>query len=108
MTRFLNPHEGKGTLFDNTLNLYLPENGEKHHSIGTEVPFLVLAGQNVKLNMARRRYIRLPNYDEPGHKTLGNRYTTILNAYGNPIPHYGDLDVSLKIDQKGAIPQFLG
>ena len=99
--------ENKGSMFDNTLILYLPENGEKHHSIGTEVPFLVLAGQNVKLNMARRRYIRLPNYDEPGHKTLGNWYTTILNAYGNPIPHYGDLDVSLKIDQKGAIPQFL-
>lgn len=100
--------EGNGSMFDNTLILYLPENGEKHHSIGTEVPFLVLAGQNVKLNMARRRYIRLPNYDEPGHKTLGNWYTTILNAYGNPIPHYGDLDVGLKIKQTGAIEQFLG
>ena len=92
---------------DNTLVLYLPENGEKHHSIGTEAPFLVLAGENVKLSMARRRYIRLPNYDEEGHKTLGNWYTTILNAYGNPIEHYGDLDVSLKIDQEGAIQHFL-
>ena len=100
--------EGNGSMFDNTLILYLPENGEKHHSIGTEVPFLILAGQNVKLNMARRRYIRLPNYDEPGHKTLGNWYTTILNAYGNPIPHYGDLDVGLRIHQTGAIKQFLG
>ena len=50
---------------------------------------------------------RLPNYDEPGHKTLGNWYTTILNAYGNPIKHYGDFDVSLKVDQEGAISQFL-
>ena len=39
-----------------------------------------------------------------GHKTLGNCYTTILNAYGNPIKNYGDFDVSLKIDQEGAIP----
>jgi hypothetical protein len=100
--------EGNGRMFDNTLILYLPENSEKHHSIGTEVPFLILAGHNVKLNMARRRYIRLPNYDEPGHKTLGNWYTTILNAYGNPIPHYGDLDVGLRINQTGAIKQFLG
>ena len=99
--------EGGGSMFDNTLILYLPENGEKHHSIGTEVPFLVLAGENVKLSMARRRYIRLPDYDEQGHQTLGNWYTTILNAYGNPIEHYGDLDVSLKVDQEGAIRHFL-
>lgn len=100
--------EGKGTMFDNTMILYLPENGEKHHSIGSEVPFIILAGDRVKLNMARRRYIRLPNYNEEGHKTLGNWYTTILNAYGNPIKHYGDFDVSLKVNQEGAIKQFLG
>ncbi|MFK7851881.1 MAG: DUF1552 domain-containing protein [Akkermansiaceae bacterium] len=100
--------EGNGSMFDNTMIMYLPENGEKHHSHGTEVPFLILAGDNVKLNMARRRYIRLPNYNDEGHKTLGNWYTTILNAYGNPIKHYGDFDVSLKVNQEGAIRQFLG
>lgn len=99
--------EGNGSMFDNTLILYLPENGEKHHSVGTEVPFLILAGSNVKLSMARRRYIRLPNYNDEGHKTLGNWYTTILNAYGNDIKHYGDFDVSLKINQEGAISHFL-
>lgn len=99
--------EGEGTMFDNTLIMYLPENGEKHHSTGSEVPFLILAGDRVKLNMARRRYIRLPDYDVKGHKTLGNWYTTILNAYGNDIKHYGDFDVSLKVDQEGAIQQFL-
>lgn len=99
--------EGSGTMFDNTMILYLPENGETHHSTGIEVPFLILAGDKVKLSMARRRYIRLPSYNEPGHKTLGNWYTTILNAYGNPIKHYGDFDVALKVDQEGAIKQFL-
>mgnify|MGYP005992355435 FL=1 len=100
--------EGNGNMFDNTVIFYLPENGEAHHSHGTEVPFIILAGDKVKLNMARRRYIRLPNYNEEGHKTLGNWYTTILNAYGNPIKHYGDFDVSLKVDQEGPIAQFLG
>ena len=100
--------EGDGTMFDNTMIMYLPENGETHHSHGTEVPFVILAGDNVKLSMARRRYIRLPNYNDEGHKTLGNWYTTILNAYGNPIKHYGDFDVSLKVDQEGAIKHFLG
>lgn len=94
--------EGAGTLFDHTVILYLPENGETHHSIGTEVPFVILAGDRVKLNLGHR-YIRLPAYDEPGHRTLGNWYTTILNAYGNPIKHYGDLDVALKVEQTGPI-----
>jgi hypothetical protein len=98
--------EGKGNMFDNTLIMYLPENGETHHSQGTEVPFVILAGKNVKLNLARR-YIRLPNYNQPGHKTLGNWYTTILNAYGNNIKHYGDKDVGLTIPQEGPIPQLM-
>jgi len=94
--------EGKGTMFDNTIILYFPENGETHHSHGTEVPFLIVAGDNAKLNFLGR-YVRLPNYSEPGHKTLGNFYTTLLNGYGNPIKHYGDFDVGLKIDQAGPI-----
>ena len=32
----------------------------------------------------------------------------ILNAYGTPTKHYGGFDVSLKIDQEGAIGEFLG
>ena len=42
---------------------------------------------------------------------LGNWYTSIRNAYGNPIPHYGALDPGLakyKLDQSGPIKQFLG
>lgn len=101
--------EGDGTMFDNTTILYFPDNGEAHHSNGSEWPFLVFAGRNSKLNIAGK-YIRLPGYGKEGHKTLGNWYTTILNAYGNPIPHYGDPDLALerlKINQKGPIPQFL-
>ncbi len=102
--------EGDGTVFDNTTICYFPDNGETHHSQGTEFPFVVLSGKNAKLDI-RGRYIRLPNYGEPGHKTLGNWYTTLLNAHGNPVKHYGDPDPGLArfgIDQAGAIKQFLG
>ncbi len=101
--------EGGGTMFDNTTLLYFPDNGETHHSNGVEWPFIVLAGKNNKLNTAGK-YIRLPGYGKEGHKTLGNWYTSILNAYGNPIPHYGDLDLALAADginQSGSIKQFL-
>lgn len=101
--------DGKGTMFDNTMVFYFPDNGETHHSQGSEWPFIVMAGSNTPLNLGRR-YVRLPKYGQEGHKTLGNWWTTILNAYGNPVEHYGALDVGLDkfgIDQKGAIAGFL-
>ena len=102
--------EGTGSLFDNTVVMYFPENGEGHHSHGTEVPFLVLAGDKVSLDM-NGRYIRLPYHGTEGHKTIGNWYTTLLNAHGNPIEHYGDLDLEMsrkKLDQSGSIKQLMG
>lgn len=109
VTRLKSVREGNGTMFDNTMLLYFPDSGETHHSLGLEFPFVVVSGRNCPLNIARR-YIRLPGYGQPGHKTLGNWYTSILNAYGNPIAHYGDLDAGLAkfhIDQKGPIPQLM-
>lgn len=44
------------------------------------------------------------------YTTLGNWYTTLLNAHGNPIEHYGDLDVEMstkKLDQTGPIKQLM-
>lgn len=109
VTRLKSVREGDGTMFDNTMLFYFPDSGETHHSLGLEFPFVVLSGQNCPLNIARR-YVRLPNYGQPGHKTLGNWYTTLLNAFGNPIAHYGDLDTGLakfNLNQKGPIAQFL-
>ncbi len=107
ITRLKSVPEGDGTMFDNTMLFYFPDGGETHHSHGYEYPFVILAGDNAKLNLGRR-YIRLPNYGDEGHKTLGNFYTTLLNAYGNPIDHYGALDVGLNafgINQTGSIRQ---
>jgi hypothetical protein len=101
--------EGKGTMFDNTMIMYFPEGGETHHGWGFEAPFVILAGDNCKLNMTGR-YIRLPYHGSEGHKSIGNWYTTLLNAHGNPIKHYGDLDLEMsrkKLDQSGPIRQFL-
>jgi hypothetical protein len=101
--------EGRGTMFDTTMIMYFPENGEGHHSHGTEAPFIVVAGDQCRLDMLGR-YIRLPFHGTEGHKTIGNWYTTLLNAHGNPIEHYGDFDLEmdrLKLDQTGAIRQLL-
>jgi hypothetical protein len=101
--------EGNGTMFDNTMIMYFPENGETHHGIGLESPFVIMAGSKCNLNLGRR-YVRLPFHGNEGHKTLGNWYTTLLNAHANPIKHYGDLDLEMarkKFDQTGAIKQLM-
>jgi hypothetical protein len=106
VTRLKSVPEGDGTMFDNTTIFYFPDNGETHHSHGFEFPFVVMSGRNTKLQLGNR-YIRLPYWGKEGHKTLGNFYTTLLNAYGNPIKHFGDLDPGLKFDQLGPIKEFL-
>lgn len=98
--------EGNGTMFDNTMIFYFPNSGETHHSHGTEFPFVIMAGNNVRLNLGRR-YMRLPHWGKEGHKTLGNFYTTILNVHGNPIKHYGVLDPALIGDQTGPIKELM-
>lgn len=106
VTRLKSVPEGGGTMFDNTMVFYFPDSGETHHSQGTEYPFVVMAGNNARLNLGRR-YIRLPYWGREGHKTLGNFYTTLLNTFGNPIKHYGVLDPALVGDQTGPIAQLM-
>jgi hypothetical protein len=109
VTKLKSVPEGNGTMFDNTTIIYFPETGAGHHSPDTEAPMIVMTGKNSKLDIAGR-YLRLPFHATEGHQTLGNWYTTILNAYGNPIEHYGDLDLEMtrkKMPQTGAIKQFV-
>ncbi len=109
VTRLKAIPEGHGTMFDNTTIIYMPETGAGHHSPDTEAPMVIMTGKNSRLDIAGR-YIRLPFHGTEGHKTLSNWYTTLLNAYGNPIEHYGDLDLTMqrnRLDQTGAIDRFL-
>jgi len=109
VTRLKAIPEGSGTMFDNTTIIYMPETGAGHHSPDTEAPMVILSGRNSRLDLAGR-YIRLPFHGEKGHQTLSNWYTTLLNAYGNPIEHYGDLDLTMqrnKLKQTGSIERFI-
>jgi hypothetical protein len=110
VTKLKSVPEGNGTMFDNTTIIYFPETGAGHHGPDTEAPMVIMTGKNSKLDIAGR-YIRLPFHATEGHKTLSNWYTTLLNVHGNPINHYGDLDLEMsrkKLDQAGAIKQLMG
>lgn len=110
VTKLKSVPEAGGTMFDNTTIIYMPETGAGHHGPDTEAPMVIMTGKKSKLDIAGR-FIRLPFHATEGHKTLSNWYTTLLNAHGNSIEHYGDLDLKMsrkKLDQKGAIKQLMG
>ena len=52
----------------------------------------------------------MPEYGQVGHRTIGNLYTSILNAYGDPIGHFGDPDFELEregLPQRGPVDSLM-
>lgn len=93
--------ERDGTLLDRTMIIYMSDSGNEHHGNLREWPYLIVGGSGGRLK-TEGRYLRYPAWSKPGHRTIGNWYTTLLNAFGNPIDHYGNLDLDLK---KRGLPQ---
>jgi len=57
--------------------------------------YLIVGGGGGKLKLPGR-YLRYPKYGKKGCRTIGDWWTTLLNAYGNPIKYYGNEDLVLK------------
>lgn len=100
--------EGNGTMLDNTMIIYLSDMADAHHSSRRNWPFIIVGGRNHKLK-TNGRYLRYPSYGQPGHKTIGNWYNTILHAAGMPTQdHFGQVDSQLRdLDLKGPLSQLL-
>ncbi len=70
---------------------------------------VVVGGCGGKLKIPGR-YVQYPEYAADGHRTIGNWWTSVLNAFGIPVDHYGDMDPTLAklgIDQKGLLPELI-
>ena len=87
--------EGDGSMLDNTMIVFFSDSANKHHGDCLEWPYLVLGGCGGRLKIPGR-FIRYPEYGDDGCRTIGNWWTTLLNAFGNPIEHYGNEDLVLK------------
>jgi hypothetical protein len=101
--------EGDGTMLDNTMIVYISDSGDRHHGKLDSWPMVVLGGGGKTMKLAGR-YLQFPGYGQKDHKTIGNWWTSVLNAYGNPIKHYGDLDPGLMrggFDQQGPIADII-
>ena len=101
--------EGDGSMLDNTTIIYFSDSGNEHHANLQEWPYVVVGGSGGRLNITGQ-YVQYPAYGKEGHKTIGNWWTTWLNAFGNPIEHYGNFDLNLKkngVPQKGALAELM-
>ncbi len=104
-----NVPEGDGNMLDNTMIIYVSPSGDRHHGKLDSWPMVVVGGCGNKLKLPGR-YIQFPGYGKKDHKTIGNWWTSVLNAYGDPIKHYGDFDPGLMkggLDQEGPIPEII-
>ena len=86
--------EGDGTMLDNTVIVYLSDGAETHHSRCFEWPFVVLGNTRGKLK-TDGRYVLLPDYGKPGHRTISTLYNALLHAAGTPRDDFGSSNPNL-------------
>lgn len=101
--------EGNGSMLDNTMILYMSDAGEKHHSSLGDWPLVTIGGCGGKLSIPGQ-FIQYPEYGKTGHKTICNWWTSVLNAYGDSVEHFGNLDLELKkngVPQQGALTELM-
>ena len=101
--------EGDGNMLDNTMIIYMSPSGDRHHGKLDSWPMVIVGGCGNKMKLPGQ-YIQFPTYGAKNHKTIGNWWTSVLNAYGNPIQHYGDFDPALikgGFNQKGPLPEII-
>jgi hypothetical protein len=99
--------EGDGTMWDNTLIVYLSDAAEAHHSRCWEWPFVLLGNLGGRIKAGR--YLELPGHGAKDHKHIGNLYTTLLHAVGDRRDLFGQPDPILgkDVDQRGPVSELL-
>lgn len=80
--------QGNGTMFDNTVLVYLSDSGDEHHGSHRRIPVVMVGTAGGKLK-ADGRYLRYPDKGKAGARTLPDLWTTIANAVGVPTDRFG-------------------
>jgi hypothetical protein len=71
-----------GTMLDNTVIVYMSDNGEQHHSTGREWPVLLLGGNALGLRTDGRTVI-FPEAGQPSNRQISNLFNSLGHAAGD-------------------------
>lgn len=83
------PDKG-GTMLDNTLIVFIGDNGEQHHSSASDFPVVLLGGGGMGINTGGRTIV-YPSVDKggKGHRQVSNLWNTLSYAAGTPMDTFG-------------------
>ncbi|MEZ4320458.1 MAG: DUF1552 domain-containing protein [Myxococcota bacterium] len=82
--------EGNGTMLDHTAILYLPDNGEQHHSTASEWPVLLVGGAGMGLRTDGRTVVFPGVNDSTNNRQLSNLFNSLGYAGGVPLDTFGE------------------
>ncbi len=77
-----------GTMLDHTLIVYLPDNGEQHHSQAMEWPVLLIGGSALGFQTDGRSVI-YPGIDQTNNRQLSNLFNTLGHSVGLDLNDFG-------------------
>lgn len=77
------PDPAGGTMLDNTVIVFIPDNGEQHHATGSEFPVVLLGGGNLGLATGGRTIV-YPGVESGGsaHRQISNLWATLGKLAG--------------------------
>ena len=79
-----------GSMLDNTVIVFISDNGEQHHSTASEFPVVLIGGKNLGLNTGGRTIV-YPGVDTggSGHRQVSNLWNTLGHLAGDPLDTFG-------------------
>lgn len=89
------PEDG-GTMLDNTLLLYMPDNGEKHHSNAEEFASLMIGGNNMGF-LTDGRSVAYPKAGHANNRQISNLFNSMLYGAGVPTDDFGHVDAASRV-----------
>jgi hypothetical protein len=89
------PEQG-GTMLDNTLLLYMSDNGEKHHSNAEEWPMLLVGGNNMGFKTDGRS-VTYPKSGHENNRQTSNMFNSLLHGAGLPTDDFGHSNPTTRI-----------
>ena len=81
---------GTGSMLDNTVIVFIGDNGEQHHSTASEFPVVLIGGKNLGLKTGGRTIV-YPGVDTggAGHRQVSNLWNTLGHLAGDPLDTFG-------------------
>lgn len=98
--------EDGGTMLDNTLLLYMPDNGEKHHSNAEEWAMLMLGGSNLGFRTDGRA-VAYPGNGNGANRQTSNIFNSLLHAAGEQTDDFGHVGPDTRIAE-GPLDEVFG